>query len=217
MEKKSQNLPNVIEMEKAVLGAMILKDGLIIPKVTSILQEEDFYRPEHRLIFRRILGIFDRGITPNILSLIEELRQNNEIEKIGIPLVTSLADANYTTAFAEIHSKKIKEKSILRRLIEVSEQISYEASTDLKPLNEILELAESKLSEVKTKSETPKSFGFSDFFSNVFENDIENMKKYSNRSTGFSNIDKVQIFSPGLYVLGGLPALGKTTFAWQML
>lgn len=99
----------------------------------------------------------------------------------------------------------------------MSEQIAYEASQDLKPLNEILELAEKKLSEVKVKSETAKSFSFSDFFSNSFESEVASMKEYANRSTGFSNIDKMQIFSPGLYVLGGLPALGKTTFAWQML
>ena len=217
MDNKFYNLPHVIDMEKAVLGAMILKDGLIIPKVTSILQEEDFYRPEHKLFFRRIVEIYNKGITPNILSLVEELRQNGELEKVGVPYVSSLADANFTTAFAEIHARKIKEKSILRRLIEVGEQISAEASLDLKPLDEILELAEEKLNEVKAKSETPKSFSFADFFSNTFQNDVENMKNYANRSTGFENIDKLQIFSPGLYVLGGLPALGKTTFAWQLL
>lgn len=217
MDTKFYNLPNVIDMEKSVLGAMILKDGMIIPKVTSILQEEDFYRPEHRLFFRRIVEIYNKGIAPNILSLVEELRQNGELEKVGVPYVTSLADANFTTAFAEIHAKKIKEKSILRRLIEVGEQISAEASLDLKPLDEILKLAEEKLSEVKSKSETPKSFSFSDFFTNTFQKDVENMKNYANRKTGFDNIDELQIFSPGLYVLGGLPALGKTTFAWQLL
>ena len=217
MEQKSYNFPQVIEMEKSVLGAMILKDGLVIPNVTAILQEEDFYRPEHRLFFRRIVEIYNRGITPNLLTLVEELRQHGELEKIGVPYVMVLADSNFTTAFAEIHAKKIKEKAILRRLVEVSEQISYEASQDLKPLNEILELAENKLNEVKEKSEPPKSFAFSDFFAKTFQNDVENMKKYANRSTGFENIDKMQIFSPGLYVLGGLPALGKTSFAWQLL
>lgn len=217
MEQKFDNLPQVIEMEQSVLGAMILKDGLVIPNVTAILQEDDFYRPEHRLFFRRIVEIYNKGIAPDMLSLVEELRQNGELQKIGVEYVMDLLKATYTTAYAEIHAKKIKEKAILRRLIEVSEQISYEASQDLKPLNEILELAENKLNEVKEKSEPPKSFAFSDFFANTFQNDVENMKKYANRSTGFENIDTMQIFSPGLYVLGGLPALGKTSFAWQML
>lgn len=217
MEQKIDNLPQVIEMEKSVLGAMILKDGLVIPNVTAILQEDDFYRPEHRLFFRRVVEIYNKGIAPDILSLVEELRQNGELQKIGIDYLMELVGATYTTAYAEIHARKIKEKSILRRLIEVSEQISREATLDLKPLNEILELAEKKLNEVKEKSEPPKSFAFSDFFAKTFQNDVENMKKYANRSTGFENIDKMQIFSPGLYVLGGLPALGKTSLAWQML
>ena len=154
MANKDPLLPNVIEMEKAVLGAMILKDGLIIPAVSAILQEDDFYRPEHRLIYRRILSIFNRGIAPNILSLVEELRQNNELEKIGVPLVTSLADANYTTAFAEIHSRKIKEKSVLRKLIEASDEISIDAYQDLKPLPEILDGAEKKIFAITSQNES---------------------------------------------------------------
>lgn len=217
MEQKYYELPNVIEMEKSVLGAMVLKDGLVIPKVTAILQEEDFYRPEHRLFFRRIVEIYNKGIAPNILSLVEELRQNGELEKVGTTYVMVLANANFTTAFAEIHAKKIKEKAILRRLIEVSEQIVYEASQDLKPLDEILKMSEEKLNEVKSRSEDSNSFSFGDFFSKDFQSEVESMKEYANRRTGFTNIDKMQIFSPGLYVLGGLPALGKTTFAWQLL
>ena len=216
MEKLYQ-LPNVIEMEKSVLAAMILKDGEVIPTVTSILQEEDFYRPEHKIFFRRIVGIYNKGIAPNLLSLIEELRQHDELEKIGVRTVLAIADANYTTAHAEIHSQKIKEKAILRRLIDVSELISDEASSDLKPLNEILELAEKKLEEVRQKAVPTIAFEFADFFSSKFQNEVEEMKEYARRSTGFDNLDQLQIFSPGLYVLGGLPALGKTSFAWQLL
>lgn len=212
------DLPQVISIEKAVLGAMVLKEGLVIPKVSAILKEEDFYRPEHRLAYRRIMELYDRGEKPNLLLLVEELRQHGELEKVGgATFVMSIANFNFTTAFAESHAKKIKEKAILRRLIEVSEQISYEASQDLKPLNEILEMAEKKLREVTEVREASKSFSFNDFFANNFESEIESMKKYANRKTGFANIDDKQIFSPGLYVLGGLPALGKTTFAWQML
>ena len=57
----------------------------------------------------------------------------------------------------------------------------------------------------------------SDFFLHDFQENIERRKKYSDRKTGFSNIDTNQIFLPGIYILGGLPSIGKTTFAWQLL
>lgn len=57
----------------------------------------------------------------------------------------------------------------------------------------------------------------SDFFLRNFQENIERRKKFSNRKTGFANIDNNQIFLPGVYILGGLPSIGKTTFAWQLL
>lgn len=62
-----------------------------------------------------------------------------------------------------------------------------------------------------------KTFSFAEYFSAQFFSDIALTAKYSNRKTGFSNIDERQIFMPGVYFLGGLPATGKTSFAWQML
>ena len=60
-------------------------------------------------------------------------------------------------------------------------------------------------------------FSFTDYFSGEFFRDIELTAKYSARKTGFENIDALQVFMPGVYVLGALPASGKTTFAWQLL
>ena len=62
-----------------------------------------------------------------------------------------------------------------------------------------------------------KKFSFSDFFANQLDSEIEQMKNYSNRHSGFNNLDQLQFFSPGLYVIGATPAAGKTTFCWQLL
>ncbi|MBR6013712.1 MAG: replicative DNA helicase [Selenomonadaceae bacterium] len=218
MINKNPSLPNVVEMEKAVLGAMILKDGLIIPAVSAILQEDDFYRPEHRLLFRRILSIFNRGTAPNILSLIEELRQNNEIEKIGIPLVTSLADANYTTAFAEIHAKKIKEKSTLRKLIEVSDEISQNAYQDLKPLPEILDDAEKKIFAVTAQNETSDFEKLPPILQRVYDK-IKKLSENPNSiygvESGLADLDNITngFQKSDLILLAARPSMGKTAFA----
>ena len=108
----------------------------------------------------------------------------------------------------------IKEKTILRHLILLGEVLHEDASQDLKPLQEILSEASEKLSELKMLTSETTFSGFSKFFKEKFGMGVKEMKEYAGRKTGFTNLDAEQIFTPGLYVLGGLPALGKTTFAW---
>lgn len=217
MTEKTFELPQAIEMEKSVLGAMLLKQGLIIPKIRSMLKEDDFYRAEHRMVYRVLLELYDREIEPNILSLSEELRKRQELEKVGLRYVFMLGESAWTTGYAQAHAKVIKEKSILRRLMLLGEVLQEEASRDVKPLQEILSETAGMFNELRMETEETVSSGFSKFFKEKFGSKVKEMKEYSSRKTGFENIDAEQIFTPGLYVLGGLPALGKTTFAWQML
>ena len=76
------------------------------------------------------------------------------------------------------------------------------------------EMTETKRQENQSEIEV---FSFTDYFSGEFFRDIEETARYSERKTGFKNIDAAQVFMPGVYVLGALPASGKTTFAWQLL
>lgn len=217
MSEKNLELPQAVEMEKSVLGAMMLKQGLVIPKIRSMLKEDDFYRAEHRMVYRVLLELYDVGIEPNILSLSEELRKKQELEKIGLRYVFMLGESAWTTGYAEAHAKVIKEKAILRRLMLLGEILQEEASKDLKPLQEIMSEASSMLNELRALTEEKNKTGFASFFKEKFGVKVKEMKEYASRKTGFENIDAEQIFTPGLYVLGGLPALGKTTFAWQLL
>ena len=209
MSEKNLELPQVIEMEKSVLGAMMLKQGLVIPKIRSMLKEDDFYRAEHRMVYRVLLELYDSGIEPNILSLSEELRKRQELEKIGLRYLFMLAESAWTTGYAQAHAKVIKEKAILRRLMLLGEILQEEASKDSE--------ASSMLNELRALTEEKNKTGFANFFKEKFGAKVKEMKEYASRKTGFENIDAEQIFTPGLYVLGGLPALGKTTFAWQLL
>ena len=217
MTGKNFDLPQAIEMEKSVLGAMMLKRGLVIPNVRSVLKEDDFYRVEHRMVYRVLLDLYDAGIEPNILSLSEELRKRQELDKVGLRYVFMLAESAWTTGYAQAHAKVIKEKAILRRLMLLGEVLQEDASQDVKPLQEIMHEASVMFEELKKLTSETTSSGFSTFFKEKFGTKVEEMKEYASRKTGFANLDSEQIFTPGLYVLGGLPALGKTTFAWQLL
>ena len=216
--------PQVIEMEKFVLGAMLLKDGDIIPNVAAIVDTADFYRPEHRDIFKAIMTLYAKKVTPNILSLTETLRETNDehgknlLDKIGIEYVLGITEIAFTTAFAEEYAKQIKEKSDLRQIIRTSEKTIQAAIEGIKTPLDIIADTQNAFNHFSAQTETDK------FFNNVgnymvakFLLNVEKNIPYFGRKSGFDNIDHHQIFRPGLYVLGATPACGKSTFCWQLL
>ena len=212
-----KNFPEAIEMEKQLLSAMFMKEGLVVPEVAAIIDADDLYRVEHRLVFQAILRLFAKKLPIDYLAVEEELRKGGDFGKIEHCYLLSLIDATFTTARAEYHANIIKEKANLRKLIELSDVIIDEAERGEKSFHEILAYAESQLSSW-SRSDTPsKSLQLADYFANDLKTDIDSLKNYANRLTGFKNIDDQQFFSPGLYVIGATPAAGKTTFCWQLL
>ena len=202
-----KEFPEAIEMEKQLLSAMFMKEGLVVPDVVAIIDADDLYRPEHRLVFQAILRLYAKKLPIDYLAVEEELRKTGDFGKIEHRYLLSLIDATFTTARAEYHANIIKEKANLRKLIDLSDILIDEAQRGEKSFAEILAYAESHLS----------SWNRFTLPSNHLKADIDNIKNYANRLTGFKNIDDNQFFSSGLYVIGATPAAGKTTFCWQLL
>ena len=211
------DFPNAIEMEKQLLSAMFMKGGLVVPTVSSILEPDDLYRVEHRLVFKAVLRLYSKGEPIDYLTVEEELRKSGDFQKIDHRYLLSLINATYTTAYVEFHAKNIKEKSDLRKLIFTSKIIREDANRAILSPYEIIAKAQLSFNQI-SRNYTPSTHSsFSDFFANHFQNEIDNVKNYAQRFTGFDNIDQYQFFSPGLYVIGATPATGKTTFCWQLL
>lgn len=210
------DFPNNLEMEKEVLGAMLIRKGEIIPKLLNIINADDFYRPEHQLIFKHIVKLYLNGIEPNALSLIEDMRSVG-LKGYVLQYALDVTAWTFTNAFALSHAKVIKEKSDLRKIILHSRILIDDAQKGLKSVNELVAQSHSALDLINHSSQPSKSLNISDYFANHLKIEIDNLKNYSNRKTGFDNIDQFQFFSPGLYVIGATPAAGKTTFCWQLL
>ena len=86
-----------VEFEKFVLSAMLLQNGEIAPTVLSILQPDDFYRPEHRIIFNAFLHLAANNKPFHMLTLTEELRNSGELQKLDIAYVLSFMEYAHTT------------------------------------------------------------------------------------------------------------------------
>lgn len=202
------------EVEQQVLGAMMIRNGEKIPAVLNILNAQDFYFSDHRLFFNSIVRIYTRGIALEFLTVLNELKKSDAIDSNYAFKV--LEGSTYTNAYIEQHARIVKENSKMRRLKSLSANLAAEIERGKKSATDIVGEISTEFSHFTSTNETSKFFAKKDFFTNDFKSEIAEMKKYSSRGTGFSNIDENQIFSPGLYVLGATPAAGKTTFAWQM-
>ncbi len=220
MENKNE-LPQVVEMEKSLLGALLLKNGEAVEKVASIISEDDFYRPEHRVIYRTILKLQNSNTPPNVLSVIEEIRERGEIKKFDIKFLLSLADIVPTTAYAESYAKKIREKSLLRKLIDAGEEITASAYKDQKPIEEILDDAERKVLSITSKSDSTSFEALSPIISRTFEK-INYVYAHKGGFTGlettFTGLDKVTngLQKSDLILIAARPSMGKTAFALNL-
>ncbi len=214
MRTDSDNMPNTIEIEKKLLSAMMLKNGEVVPLVSAIVDADDFYRPEHQAIFRAIVKIFFEGTPPDVLAVEHELKKIGTFDR---DYLFSLVDLEFTTARAEFQAKVVKENSNRRRLIETAQIIVNNAQQDIRSPTDIIADAQRTFEQISRSAVPTKRTTFADFFANNFNAEVDAMKTYAKRLTGFDNLDAVQFFSPGLYVIGATPAAGKTTFCWQLL
>ena len=210
----TKNLVN-IEMEKFLLSSMLLDNGSIVPKIAAILTANDFYRPEHRIIFSDILKVHALKQPVNLLTVIEFMRTNGNLDKIGISTVFALSEAANTTAYSESYALKLKEKSKLRQIQSAAEKIIADVNSGTAAPLDIIANANNSFNNInQDNNEDFQHIAgcLADFL--IYS---ENNQYLTERKTGFENIDAVQLFDPGLYILGATPACGKTTFAWQLL
>lgn len=217
MNLSALNLPNNIEMEKKLLSALFLKDGEVIPKVATILEPDDFYRAEHKIIFRTITRVYFSGTPLDILAVEDKLQKTGELERVNRRYLFSLIDYEFSTARAEYHAKTIKQKADMRKLVQAAQVLADDAQKDIRSPADIIADTQRILDEISRSVVPSKKTSFADFFANHFNPEIADMKAYADRRSGFSNLDQQQFFSPGLYVIGATPAAGKTTFCWQLL
>ena len=126
--------PQDVEAEKAVLGAILIENE-VLNSVLEILDANDFYRETHRIIFKAMLDLYEKHEAIDLITLVDSLKKDNKLEAVnGIAYVTALPSAIATAANVQYHAKIVYEKSVLRKLINVSSEIAskaYEGSEEL--------------------------------------------------------------------------------------
>ena len=210
-----------VEMEKFVLSACLLKGGEAVPVMTSVLKVEDFYRPAHRILFRAIVRIFDAGGQPNVLTLFDELRRTGELKEVGAESVYQLAEYANTTSYVESYAKTLKEKSQMRRLARIGEEITQAAYEGKLEIAEQLSEAERKICGVYAGGQLT---GF-EALKPVLTRELAEIGKIADGAvrlsgvpSGFTDLDELTNGFQGadLILLAARPSMGKTALALNM-
>ncbi len=133
-----------------------------------------------------------------------------------IEYLFGIFELSYTNAHAIFHAKTIKEYAEKRRLLDNLRIIALDTTNGLPSVEDLqAKVTDLALSFAKYKSESALN-NLSEYLVQDFNSDVDKEKLNADRKTGFTNLDDKQNFLPGVYVIGAEPALGKTTFAWQL-
>ena len=211
-----------IEIEKRLLSSLFLKEGEAIEETARILDVEDFYRPEHRIIYAAIMRLYKRVGSVDFDLVRDELFDTKEIYKVSLSYYNALEGLEYTTARAGYYAELVHEKACMRKLIEVGREIADEANRSEeteKRLVEVLSFAEKRLMSVTARERRVGMSGLSEVLSESFEQ-IRQKQGGVNPGvpSGFADLDKVLcgFQASDLILLAARPSVGKTALALNM-
>ena len=205
------------DAEQAVLGAMLLDQDASL-SAAQLLADDMFYREAHRRLFRAMVSLTERRVVIDHITLRDELIRRGELDSIGgYDYVAELADSVPTAANLEYHAKIVKEKALLRRLIEVSTEIVGEAFRGAQTADELLDIAEQKIFQV---AQQRTSEGFSRIKELLWPT-MERIEAIhaggeaiTGIASGFADLDELTSgFQPSdLIIVAARPSMGKTAF-----
>lgn len=210
--------PYNIDAEQAVLGCMLL-DREVIPTVAEVLKPEDFYREDHREIFEAIIDLFERAEPVDIITASEQLKIRGTLDNVGgLDYLSGISAAVPTTTNAKHYASIIEEKSILRKLIKASAEISqlcYDASEEVAV---VLDKAEKNVFDILQRRNIQGFSHIKDVLITAFsklEELYNNKGNITGIPTGFTDLDykTAGLHNSDLILIAGRPSMGKTTFA----
>ena len=140
--------PQAIDMEEAVLGAIMLEKEAVIT-ILDILKPESFYKEAHQKIYKSISDLAAREYPVDLYTVTEELRAHNELESIGGPVyLTQLTSKVVSAAHVDYHARIVAQKYIQRELIRVSTEIQNRSFDDSIDVTELLDFSENELFQI---------------------------------------------------------------------
>ncbi|MCW8873637.1 replicative DNA helicase [Pseudomonadota bacterium] len=216
--------PHSIEGEQAVLGGLLLSTRAF-DQVADIVTEPDFYREDHRLIFRAIQELNHKGRPCDAVTVTEWFESHGLVEQIdGGGYISQLASSTPSAANVRAYAEIVREKSILRQLVDVGAEITSGAfSSDGRNSRELLEEAERKVFAIADQDlRTGASFVSIQVAIKEAIEKLDELARHegdiTGLATGFKDFDEktAGLQDSDLIIVAGRPSMGKTTLAMNI-
>ena len=215
--------PHSIEAEQSVLGGLLL-DNSAWDKVADAVTEIDFYRHDHRLIFRSIAVLAEKDEPLDVITLSSWLKDRDELDNAGgLAYLGTLAKDTPSAANIKAYADIVREKSVLRQLISIGSEISEDAfNAGERPSSELLSVAEQKVFEIAEQGSRKQDFHDIKTLLKQTLATIDELSKsdstITGASTGYNDLDDMTsgLQKGDLVIVAGRPSMGKTTFSMNL-
>ena len=213
-----KQMPVSIEAEQALLGSIIVNPDAF-DKIGGMITVDDFYLTEHKHIYSAFLSMYSKSKTIDVVTLVNALvEQGDRDEAGGIQYIRILAESVPSSSNIKDYARIVKDKSTLRRLITVCDEISADAYSETEEVRVVIDSAEQKIFDISHNNDTKEFRHIRDVLQNVYK-DIEVLSEtkgaVTGTKTGFSGLDRmlIQMGKGDLVIVGARPGMGKTSFA----
>jgi replicative DNA helicase len=218
--------PHSVEAEQSVLGGLLL-DNAAWERVTDVVNEEDFYRFDHRLIWHHIARLINLSRAADVVTVHESIASVGKSEEVGgLAYLNALAHNTPSAANIRRYAEIVRERSMLRKLVSVADEIAATAfNPQGKEARQLLDEAESKVFKIAQEG-AKATTGFREIqplLSEVVERIDELYHREGNNDvtgvpTGFTDLDRMTSGLQGgdLVIVAGRPSMGKTSLAMNI-
>ncbi len=215
--------PHSVEAEQSLLGALLI-DNQAFDRVADTVSGEDFYRDDHRRIWKHIAKLVEHARPADVVTVAESIEASEDKDKTGGPGYLALLAQNTPSSLnVRRYAELVRERAVQRRLAQVATEIAETALAPTgKDVGQMLDEAESKIFQIAESGARKDQglVGMSPILAGVFER-IDHLHSQENPSditgvpTGFTDLDqKTAGLQPGdLIIVAGRPSMGKTAFA----
>lgn len=210
--------PQSIEAEESILSAVLLDSDTLID-IVEIINPEDFYKPAHEKIFSAVNSLLATSQPIDIVTVSNQLKEDGKLEEIGgSAYLSRLIDTVPLAVNAVHYAKIIREKAILRHLIEQSSKIVQKCYEEQGDIDGIIDFAQSAVFEISDNQLKPSFSPVSELILqniNTIEERQNNDAEFSGIPTGYTQLDKLLsgLQKSDLIILAARPSMGKTAFA----
>ena len=210
--------PQNIEAEQSLLGCLMLDKNAVV-KVADFISAQDFYKDIHSQIYQSMVDLFEKMEPIDIVSVSTKLKERDKLEQIGgSSYLTSLINTVPTATHVANYAKIVREKKVLRDLIEASHEIGLDAFNESQDVDFLLDKAEKRVFSIGQQSLRQSFVPIRDMLGETFER-LDRLSKHQGGfrgiPTGFKKLDNILsgLQKSDLVILASRPSMGKSSMA----